>query len=126
VLIRDIPERVERDHRGKLLARAYDDRSLDPEPARDLSLEFPREAIRGNRGGEHDVAGLHESTRVAVAKLGEQTAQIRHRDALVRPEVDGAKESDLAGHDRTSLATDTHHAAGLARKHPSNSSLANV
>ncbi len=105
VLLGHIAKRVERDHLGQLLACAHDNRRPHAELAGDRSFELGRELIRMQLGTEHDIAALHKRARVWIAEIGEQRPQIRHRDAVVRAEVDAAQESDLSAHDDVSDVT---------------------
>src|SRR3954467_435070 len=97
-LRRHLAERVALHDRGELGSRAHDDRNLEAEALRDQLLHLPPHGV-GVRGAfEHDVAALEVGLHVFEASILERLAQLGHRDAVARADVDAAQQYDVPGH----------------------------
>ena len=102
---RHLPERVALHDFRELRARAYDDRDVQAELVHDQPLALPRHLVRGARGREDDVAALHVRLHVAEPGAREHVAQLRHRHAVARADVDAPQENDVLRHPAQITAT---------------------
>jgi len=103
-LLRDVAERVALDDLRQLGPRADDHVDVEPEAVGDQLLAPRRQPGRALAGREHDVPALHVRAHVFVAGLLEQLAQLRHRDAVARADVDATEQDDLRRHQPTVTA----------------------
>src|SRR5262249_14403460 len=55
----------------------------------------------GDVASEHEVTTLQEGPCLGEAEIGRECAKFRHRDLVVRREVDRPQQSDVNGHRRT-------------------------
>ena len=94
----DPPERVSLDDLGQLVARPHDDGDVETEPIRDRPLALARHVLGGRGAREHDVPALEIGADVVVARVLERFAKVRHRDPVVRSEVDPAQEDEQPSH----------------------------
>jgi hypothetical protein len=90
-VVGDVGERVARHDVRELVSRPDEHGDLEPESACDRSLARPRDLLRQCVPREHDVPALEVGLHVGEAGVGEQLAQLRHRDAVARGEIDPAQ-----------------------------------
>ena len=96
---------LRRDALGRQRVRGHESRHLASGPHQHfrVNAEVRRDALRdrtlerGGLGGataEHDVAALEIRLHVRVSEVVEQRAQLSHRDAVARTQVDAAQQRD--------------------------------
>jgi hypothetical protein len=95
---RDVAERVALHHGGELGVSAHDHVHVESEALPDQPFALGGQLRRCERAREDDVPALDVGAHVLEAGVLEVGSQLRHRDAVVRADVDAAEEDDVLSH----------------------------
>ena len=91
-------QRIQLDDPRELRAGPGDDPDLEPETLGDLTLRLPGNLVGLRLARQDDVAALKVRAHLLEAGRGQNVAELRHRDAVARAEVDPAQEDDVLRH----------------------------